>query len=417
MTIRILITIAWRNLWRNTRRTVLTAVTVALGLALLLIFLGLGDGGHKQMIESAVRMGAGNVVIQSLGYQQFGGLERTLDEEQRRAVLRWLSREKDGFSIEQVVSRTFSSALASSADGAAGVQIIGIEPGPETSASRFVDKVDDGEFLTDGDRNEALIGTGVARKLELEIGDKLVLMAQGVGTSEIQSRLVRVKGILRTGQDEFDQILVLLPLGTSQEFLNLTGRVHHVAVVLENFEESEALAKLGKTAFGQLEVLSWQEALPDLRDFIVVDDGGNYVFHLFLFLLIGFMVLETLLMSVLERQREFSLLDALGLSPPARFVMVLLEAFFIAVLSSALGLALGYAGHYYLATRGLPLNVFDLGEATIVGVAFDPIMRSYLTGARVVQAIAVVFGLTLVLSFFPAWKAARKGEVGILGSH
>ncbi len=416
MKLRILLTLAWRNLWRNTRRTLLTATTVSLGLALLLIFLGLGDGGHKQMIESAVRMGSGNVVIQAPGYQELGGLERTVDSRNRELALDWLQGQRNGYSIEEAVSRTFSSALASSADGSAGIQLIGIEPDLEKRVSSFAGKVSEGEFLLADDRDLVVVGHGVARKLELQLGEKMVLMAQGAGSDEIQSRLVRIKGILKTGQEQFDQILVLAPLNTCQEFLRLEGQVHQIAVILEDFEESEELAIAGAGALGSVEVLSWQEALPELREFIVVDDGGNYVFHTFLFLLIGFMVLETLLMSVLERQREFSLLDALGLSPLGRFSMVVFEALFIALVASALGLSLGYAGHHYLATRGLPMDVFTTEEVTVAGVAFDPVMYSYLTWSRIVQAISVVFLLTLVLSFLPAVRAARKGKVQILGS-
>ncbi len=413
----ILFLIAWRNLWRNKLRTLLTALTVALGLALLLISLGLGDGAHKQMIESAVRMGSGHVVIQSSGYQQRGGLERALTSDQVDQVLQWLEQARaEGVPILATSQRTFASGLASSADGSAGVQIIGVQPSVEKSASLFPDRLAEGEFLHDSDENRVLVGRGVARKLELGLGGRMVLMAQAAGTSEIQSRLVRVQGILETGQEELDQILVLAPLATCQEFFHLPGRLHQVAVLLDDYGYSEELARQGGQALAGLEVLSWRSALPELDDFIRVDDGGNYVFYTFLFLLIGFMVLNTLLMSVLERRREFSLLDALGLPAARRFILVLLEALFIALLASLAGFALAYPLHLYFERHGLPLDAFNMSEFSAAGVAFEPVMYSDLSVWRILQSVTAIVAMTLLLSFFPALRAARQGNVKLLGS-
>ncbi len=268
-------------------------------------------------------------------------------------------------------------------------------------------KADDGDWV--------ILGQGVAHKLALEVGEKLVLMAQGADSVEIQSRLVRVRGILRTGLEEQDQVLALMPLGASQEFLDLGPRVHQIALLLEDARFSEELANIGQQKFLALEVLSWGEALPELKEFIVIDDGGNYVMNLILFLLISFTVLNTLLMSVLERGREFALLHCLGLTPGKRFTMVLMEAFFIASLSALAGFGLGYSVHLYLSRSGLPLDLFYSGELSAAGVAFDPVMYSHLSSARILQSMVVVFGLTLLLSVVPAWRAARSADVHSLG--
>ncbi|HSR50524.1 MAG TPA: ABC transporter permease [Acidobacteriota bacterium] len=440
--------IAWRNLWRNTRRTLLTALTVSLGLALLLVSLGLGDGAHQQMIESAVRMGSGHVIVQADGYQAVGGIERTLSQAEVDRARRQIKQAGD-FPVVGVTTRIFASGLASSADGSTGVQIIGVEPQGERDSSDFPDKIVEGQFLAPGDESRVVIGRGVARKLELDVGDKLVLMAQAAHTSDVQSRLVRVKGILGTGQDEFDQIIVLLPLSEAQRFFNLPGQVHQLAVVLESSHTSEELAQdLRQALTGHrraqsprptapqvaaaagpqedrdaegyrrdgVEVLQWRQALPELQEFIRVDDGGNYVFHVFLFLLIGFMVLNTLLMSVLERRREFTLLSALGLPPAQRFAMVLFEAALIGALASAAGLALGWSAHKYFEVYGLPLDaLMDMEGATVAGVAFDPVMHSYLSAERILWSIFWIFLMTLVLALMPAWRAARAADVQLLG--
>ncbi len=137
--------------------------------------------------------------------------------------------------------------------------------------------------------------------------------------------------------------------------------------------------------------------------------------NLIFFLLISFTVLNTLLMSVLERGREFALLHCLGLTPGKRFIMVLVEAFFIAFLSALTGFGMGYGGHLYLSRHGLPLDLFYSGDLSAAGVAFDPVMYSHLSPARILQSMVLVFGLTLLLSLVPAWRAAQSTDVHSLG--
>ncbi|MCZ6769820.1 MAG: ABC transporter permease [Acidobacteria bacterium] len=411
----IVLKIAWRNLWRKPRRTLLTVFTISLGLALLLIILGLGDGSHKQMIESAVHMGSGHVLVQQKGYLEKGGIDRLLSPEEIRSVETWSQEMKGRFPIRHILRRTFVSGLASSADGSTGVQLIGIQPQEEMQASDFDDKLIEGEFLNADDGDWVILGQGVAHNLALEVGEKLVLMAQGVDSVEIRSRLVRVRGILRTGLEERDQALALMPLGASQDFLDLGTRVHQIALLIQDAQLSEELALIGKEKFPALEVLSWGEALPQLKAFIRLDDGGSYVMNLILFLLISFTVLNTLLMSVLERGREFALLHCLGLTPGRRFVMVLVEAFFIAFLSALTGFGLGYSVHLYLSRSGLPLDLFYSGDLSAAGVAFDPVMYSHLSPARILQPMILVFVLTRLLSLVPAWRAARSADVHLLG--
>jgi len=413
--VSILLKIAWRNLWRKPRRTVLTVTTISLGLTLLLISLGLGDGSHEQMIESAVHMGSGHVLVQQQGYQEKGGVARLLSAEEIDSVESWGQEMKSQFPIRHLLRRTFVSGLASSADGSTGVQIIGIQPRGEEQASDFAEKLIDGEFLTDQDRDRVILGEGVALKLSVEVGQKLVLMAQGADTQEIHSRLVRVAGILRTGLEEQDQVLLLLPLASSQEFLDLGAGVHQLAFLMQDARRSEELAGLGQQRFSALEVLSWGEALPELKEFIRIDDGGSYVMNVIFFMLISFTVLNTLLMSVLERGREFALLHCLGLTPGRRFALVLLEAFFIAAFSALLGFGMGYGVHLYLKQYGLPLDLFYSVDISAAGVAFDPVLYSALSAARILQAMVLVFGMTLILSLAPAWRAARSADVHSLG--
>jgi len=253
-------------------------------------------------------MGSGHVLVQQKGYLEKGGIGRLLSLGEIRSAESWGQEMTGRFPIRHILRRTFVSGLASSADGATGVQLIGVQPLAEMQASNFDEKLIEGEFLNADDGDWVILGQGIAHKLALDVGDKLVLMAQGADSVEIRSLLVRVRGILRTGLEEQDQALALMPLGASQDFLGLGARVHQIALLMQDARFSEELANIGQQKFSALEVLSWGEALPELKDFIRIDDGGSYVMNLIFFLLISFTVLNTLLMSVLERGREFALL-------------------------------------------------------------------------------------------------------------
>lgn len=412
----IILVIAWRNLWRNRRRTALTAGTVALGLGLLLVFLGIGDGSHRQMIQGAVHLGGAHVAFQARGYQARGGIEQTLSAAQVAQVRSWVRSHEENLGITFLLPRVFASGLASSADGATGVRLIGLEPDPEETASSFDEKLIQGKFLTSGEGTGAVIGEGVARKLELEPGEKFVLMAQAAGSAEIQSLLLRVTGIMRTGLEDFDQATVLIPLATAQQLLRLGDDVHQMAIMLDRLDDSEEAAELGKVALpSEIESLSWLELMPELRDFIKIDDGGSYVFNSLFFIIIAFLVANTLLMSVLERRREFALLDALGFTPTRRFLLVILEASWIALLSVAIGVALGYTGHLYFYHKGLPLDLFYSSEVSAGGAVIDPIIYSYLSWARIAGASGLVFALTFLLALLPAWRGARGQDAHLLG--
>ncbi len=415
---KIVFKLAWRNLGRNRRRTMLTVVTVALGLALLLVTLGLGDGSHLQMIDNAVRMGSGHVLIQSQGYHAHGGVQRALGEGIRSRVRDWIEQPSHDSPVQTVVERVLASGLASSADGSTGVRIIGTQPGPESEASKFGEKLVAGEFLRPGSGDQAVVGAGVARKLRVGLGSKFVVLSQASGSSELQSRLLRVRGILQTGLEDLDQRLVIVPLDVAQELLLLPGQVHQIAVFLEDVEAAGVLARRGRNLLpDSAEVLDWTEAMPELTEFIRIDDAGNYLFNGIFLLLIAFVVLNTLLMSALERRREFALLDALGLAPAGRFFMMFTEAVLLALLSTAVGMGLGYGAHLYLESAGLPLDAFYEGEGELsaAGAVMDPVLYSRLSAERVFASAAVIVFLTLVLALAPAWRAGRRVSVQLLG--
>ena len=421
----LLVKIGWRNLWRNPRGTLLTALALGLGLTLLLISLGLLDGSHEQMIGEGVRLGTGHIVIQAQGYQDTGSQELLLPAPVVSTTEEFLHAEAMKHVLRGVSPRLLASGLLSSAANADGVSIMGVIPQKEHAVSLIPQRIVEGTYLNDDKQSDVVIGTELARKLEVKIGTKLVLMTQAVqqpdteamdGAGEaMQSTLLRVSGIFRTGIQAMDAHVIHLPLPVAQTLLGVPGRVTQVAVLLEREGDALMVATgLRKQLAGvPVEVLPWRESMPTLVQIFWLNAVFNYVMNGVVLAMVGLGILNTILMRVLERRYEFGLCTALGLRPLQLAVMIIGESLALTAISLALGLVLGLSVHYFFATHGLDMRWFfesNLPQALV----FDPIIYSRLSLRRIAWSVSIVFLTATVISFYPALKAARTELPGAL---
>ena len=425
MGVLLLVKIAWRNLWRNPRGTLLTALALGLGLTLLLISLGLLDGSHEQMIGNAVRFGTGHVVIQARGYQDTGSQELLLPAQVVPATEEFLHTEAMQHVLQGVSPRLLASGLLSSAANADGVRIVGVVPKEERTVSLIPQRIVEGDYLSDDQKSGVVIGVELARKLAVKIGARVVLMTQAVqstdteatdaGGGQMQSTLLRVTGIFRTGVQAIDAHIVQLPLPEAQALLGVPGQVTQVAVLLEREGGSLMVAQvLRKQLTGiAVEILPWREAMPSLAQLFLLDEAFNYVMNGVVLAVVGLGILNTILMRVLERRYEFGLCSALGLRPVQLAAMVIGESLALTALSLALGLVLGLSVQHYFATHGLDLRWF-FKSSLPTALVFDPIIYSRLSLTRIASSVGIVFAATTVISFYPAFKAARTELPGAL---
>jgi putative ABC transport system permease protein len=415
----LLVKISWRNLWRNPRGTLLTALALGLGLALLLISLGLLDGGHEQTIADGVRFGPGHVVVQAKGYQDSGSDELLLPAQVVSNIEGFLQTGSIKHVVRGVSPRLLATGLLSSSASSAGVRIVGVIPEDERAVSLIPQRMVQGTYLaSDNKLTSVVIGDELARKLELKIGSKAVLMTQALrqpatsGTGdgdEMQSTLLRVSGIFRTGLEAIDANMIYVPMSAAQTLLGVTGdQVTQVALLLVQEGDSPMVARsLRKQLTGApVEVLTWRESLPMLAHILGLDHAFNYIMNGVILSMVGLGILNTILMRVLERRYEFGVTKALGLRPGQLAVMVVGESLALTAISLALGLALGLSVQHYFATAGLDLRwVFKAGLPP--ALVFDPILYSRLSMDRIVWSVSIVFAMATIISFYPALKAAR----------
>ena len=403
--------LALRNLRRHLRRTLLTAAAMIIGGAMLMFALSLGDGTHEQWIDSGVRTGSGHVTVEHPGFRLSRRIEDRLPEAARASVLRTLASTALADRVQVVSAKLAVSGLASSPAGARPVQALGVEPIAEAAFSTLDDQLVEGRYLEPDDRLAAYIGLGLAESLDLRLGSRLVVTAQDA-KKEIAGQLLRVVGIFRSGVPEIDQVIIHMPIATAGEWLGTGHDVTNVGIILDDgaavspVVRSLRLALADPIANGTTTVMGWREAMPELAAAVALDDLGNYLVFGILFIIIGFGIVNTVLMSVMQRSREFGVLQALGLTPGQTGVLVLVEGLLLTVLSGLVGVALGTLGTWYFFGDGLDYSVLIGGELTFSGVVIDPIIIPEFRTSRFVQVLVFILGIGAIASIYPAMRAA-----------
>ena len=374
--------------------------------------LPLGDGTHEVWIESAVRMGGGHITIQNPDFHTSRKIEDRLPGDARAAAEEALSQAGIAERVLIATPQLTLGALASSAAGARPAQIVGVNRESEAEFTILDEKVLEGRYLEPGDRLAAYVGAGLVESLELKLGSRFVVTAQDT-EGEIAGQLLRVVGIFRTGVPEIDQALIHIPLTTAGEWLHSDNDVTNIAVLVERSGQVEGLRRdLGRELAGPIEVgaltvTCWREAMPQLDAAVRIDDFGNYLFQGILFTIIALGIVNTVLMSVLHRYREFGVLQALGLTPGQTGSLVLIEGLILTALSGVIGIALGLFVTFYFWGDGLDISGMWDEEWSFSGVVMEPVIVPYFRVARVIQAFVFIVVIGALASLYPAYRAAR----------
>ncbi len=411
---RVLVVLAMRNLRRHLQRTVLTASAMSVGGALLVFSFTLGDGGHEQWIDSGVRLGNGHVTVERPEYRVSRRIDDRLPADVRRAAEQALAAPDIAPHVIATSSKLSINGLASSSAGARPAQIVAVDPVAETGFGMVDDQVLEGRYLEPDDRLAAYVGAELVDSLELRLGSRFVVQAQDT-EREIAGQLLRVVGIFRSGVPEVDQMTIHIPLATAGEWLGSRNDVTNVGVVLDGSAATALVRDRLERALadpvtrGDARVMGWREADPALAAAITIDDLGNYLINGFLFVIIAFGIVNTVLMSVMHRHREFGVLQALGLTPRETGAIVLVEGLTLSAASGLLGVGLGLAGTWYFFSDGLDMSglMENIGEMSFSGAVIDPVIIPLFGTRRLLQIVAFILCIGAVASIYPALRAAR----------
>lgn len=398
--------LAWRNVWRNKRRTVLTLMTVLVGSAMIIFMNAFAKGGHDQMIEDAVSVNTGHIQVHERGYWE----NRTIDYA-FRVDGSLLERLRGDGRVAGCSMRVNADGLLYHGDTTAGAMIQAVDPRFETRVTDIHGRIlPGGRYLAAGDRKHIVMGHILAKNLGAAVGGTVSMISQGFDGS-IAAEKLTVVGLLNSGNPEYDRALVIMPLAQAEETFTMMGYVHSLVIRLSGISHMEAvLGDLRALVDSErVEVMGWDELMPELVQFIVMDDVGAYIFDFILFMVVAFGILNTIQMSVFERTREFGVMLSIGTSPGQVVGMVLCESFMISVLGVILGLSLGTGlGHYF---KIHPLDYSSFSKEMAVWGISTTMFPADVTLLNVSVTSAVTLALSLLFSLFPARRASRLNPV------
>jgi ABC-type lipoprotein release transport system permease subunit len=347
---------AWRNLWRHWRRTWLTVGAMIFSNGLLIFAMSLQFGSYDMMIDNSLQAYSGHLQLQHPRYLDEPKMRYAIDDISAMAAR--LRRELD---LESISARAAGFALASSEERSYGLQIIGVDPAREPLVSTLPGLVKQGRYLEPGVAGEIVIGAVLARNLKVKLGDELTFIGSGFDDS-FAAGIVKVVGIFESGIADLDRALAQVDLAYFQEVFAMQGRGHSLTVRARQIDDVESLQVRIAALLGSNEsilVRHWDELQPGLRQAIQADMASNSFMYIILIVLVAFSVLNTQLMSVLERTREFGTMMALGLQPGRLARLVMLETALMTALGLVLGIVVGLIINLYLSRVGFSYPGMD----------------------------------------------------------
>ena len=401
-----IIALAWRNVWRRKRRTLITASSIAFGVFLSATFTGMALYMYGNMIDASASTGYGHITVAAVGYNQTPTLDKritTADELREKMI------QEPG--VADAMVRIMGQAMFASATKSIGGMFLAIDPGQETEKYNLLIRlIKEGGLFKTRDSQGVLVGSKLAEKLNLRIGKKLVYTTTDVH-GEIVSEIARVSGIFSTGVSEIDAGLVLLPIDRVRKVLAYDrDEASLLAVMLDSQRHADDIRVRirDKLDLKTNEALTWRETQADLAGLITIDGTSNYISQFLVALLISAGVLNTMLMSVLERTREFGVMMAIGMSARQLFRLVIAESILLAVIGIVVGLAVTAPWYWYLDVYGLDFSALLSGEDySVSGVLLDPVVRVKLYLETVLIILSVIFVLAMLSGVYPAWRAGR----------
>ena len=401
----ILLRLAWRNLWRHKRRTWLTSSAIAFAATLLVFMISLQLGAYDMFIDVSLRVFTGQMQVQREGYKEKPQMRSTVPN---AAALAVQLRKTTG--LDAVAVRAQGFALASSSVRSYGVPVIGVEPDFEPRVSTLPHLIKQGRYLSAANAQEAVLGAALARNLKIGAGGELTLLGSGKDGS-IAATVVPVVGIFESGNPELDRHLVQLPLKTFQEVFSMGEDAHAIVVSGPGYETipaTKAAVAARLVPASGLVVLDWEQLIPGLKQLIQTDMVQNWITYIALILIVTLSIMNTFLMSVLERTREFGIMLALGVSPRQIGAVVLLESLFLTLLGLAIGIALGGGITVWLHFEGF---TFPGMKEIYAQYGLPGVIHPKLSFASFTLGPGVILAFTMLAALYPALRIRKLQPV------
>jgi ABC-type lipoprotein release transport system permease subunit len=403
-----LLIMAWRNVWRNWRRTVIAVIAIALGLAFILMFDGMLGGMDEALHGKQVRLQGGHVQVHAPGYREKMNRSPLLPLVDPDALVQAALAQPEAVAVAQ---RIKTGGMVSSREATMPVAIIGIQPEQETSAvSMVAEKVAEGRYLQGNDQDVLLIGDALAKRLEVGVGDRVTLVGRATH-EQMRRRTMTIVGIYDLDIKDIEEVQVFVSLAEAQTLFDLRDQATEIGLYLEEVGQEAAVVERLQPALPGYEVDAWDTLDPTTKELMAIEDQVMSVFGLVILSIAGIGILNLMLMAVFERTREIGILGAMGLKRWETMVLFLLEGVMIGLLGALIGCLLGGALALYFGRVGIDImslygtDLSDMSE--FMGLLGDRLY--FKIGIDVfVQRMLTVAIIAALASLYPAWQASKQ---------
>ncbi|MFM2592042.1 FtsX-like permease family protein [Vibrio harveyi] len=394
-----LVKLAWRNLWRQKRRTLLTASALALVLFLSLITRAFQEGSYTSNIKNAAKFYTGLIQLQNPEFGDSSSIDDVLPQ-----TSTFISAAKNNPNIDVVLPRVESFALAAKDERSKGVMVLGVEPEAEDKYSNISDKLIEGSYIQSGQKS-VLVGGGLANYLQLKVGDELVLYGAGY-RGLTAAGLYQISGILHFPLQQLDSQLVYMPLDTAQSLYSLDDQVTAWVLNIESLRDLPDTVEQLKAEYGKnVAVKDWKELSPEMAQQIALDKAGGIFLIYILYGIVGFGLFATILMTTLERQREFAVMLATGMLRSNLALLLTIESLFMSVIGIIIGLIVSapVLGYFYFN----PIEITGDAAKLMRESGFEPIVPVSLDPHLLLNQIVVVLLILLLCLLYPMVRMFR----------
>lgn len=398
---KLILKLAWRNIWRNKRRSFITIAAVLFAVLLAVAMRGLQLGTYEVNIKTAVRLFSGYLQIQKEGYKDNPSLRKSF--QLTPEIIQMLESDP---AITGYAPRIYADGLISFKDNSLGAAIFGVVPEREQNVITFQEKLQAGEFPASDTTHKIIVGYKLLENLNAEIGDCIVILAQGYD-GILGNLIFEISGTVKTGSGEFDRGSVFMGLAKLQELLAMEDRINVVAVATEELDHVAAVRNRLNQFLNEKELvaLSWEEVMPELKQMIELDNVSGILMLAILVIVVAFGILNTVLMSVTERFREFGISLAMGMPQSTLVILVILESIIITLLGLILGNLAAYGVNYYIAQNPIIFGG-ELG-ALYEEYGFLPRLESSVKFSIFFNTSLTIFIVALLSIIYPAIKVFR----------